>query len=128
VNLLLDTHIFLWWLGESPRLPERIRLVIEDPATAVFVSAASIWEIAIKASLGRLEIDPAVPAGLDGVVAACGFADLPIEARHAAAVRDLPFHHADPFDRLLLAQAQLEELTLATADTKLAAYGVPLLT
>lgn len=127
MRLLLDTHVFLWWLDGGVRLSRDMRLAIEEPASAVFVSAVSIWEIAIKASVGKLALPASLPAGLDGAIGACGFSELPITANHAAAIRALPFHHADPFDRLLIAQARLEDLTLATADAKLAAYGVPLL-
>jgi PIN domain nuclease of toxin-antitoxin system len=124
MRLLLDTHVFLWWLDANARLSRELRSAIEDPASAVFVSAASIWEIAVKASVGKLALPASLPAGLDGAIAACGFDELPITARHAALVAGMAFHHADPFDRLLIAQAQAEDLTLATADKKLAAYGL----
>jgi len=116
VRLLLDTHVFLWWLRDDRRLGRRARGSIGDPAAVVLVSAASIWEIAIKAAVGKLAWRESPSTTLATCVADCGFAELPVTAAHAAAVRDLPRHHADPFDRLLLAQAANEGLQLVSAD------------
>jgi PIN domain nuclease of toxin-antitoxin system len=119
MRLLLDTHVFIWAVVGSPRLISKTRAQIEA-AEAVYVSAASIWEIAIKARLGKIEGDA---QALVDAIDASGFHELAVTARHAAAVEKLPLHHADPFDRLLLAQAFSEPLHLLTADRELAAYG-----
>jgi len=125
MSLLLDSHVFLWWLQDSRQLSRPARRAIGAPTSRVLVSAASIWEIAIKLSIGKLKWREGVT--LDGSIAACGFTELPITARHAAGVRNLPTHHGDPFDRLLIAQALLEDLRLVTADEVFARYGVPIL-
>jgi PIN domain nuclease of toxin-antitoxin system len=118
VRLLLDTHLLLWALGSPARLPERARELIMNEE--VFVSAASIWEIGIKAALGKLHADPAeVLATLEPA----GFKELPVTGTHAAGVARLPAHHRDPFDRLLVAQALTEPMRLLTNDSALAAYG-----
>jgi PIN domain nuclease of toxin-antitoxin system len=119
MRLLLDTHVFLWSVMASRQLKPAARAYL-SAAEAVYVSAASIWEIAIKARLGKIEGNPEVLAGM---IVASGFLELPVSARHAAAVAKLPLHHADPFDRLLLAQAFSEPLRLVTADRSLAPYG-----
>jgi PIN domain nuclease of toxin-antitoxin system len=118
VRLLLDTHVFLWAITGDARLKPASRRMIEATED-VFVSAASIWEIAIKAALGKIAAD--VPA-LAEAIAESGFAELPVRAHHAARVARLPMHHADPFDRLLVAQAVTEPLRLVTADAALARY------
>jgi PIN domain nuclease of toxin-antitoxin system len=119
MRLLLDTHVFLWAVTANRRLKSSVREFLSN-ADAVYVSAASIWEIAIKASLGKIEGDA---ASLADVIEGSGFQELPVSAQHAAAVAKLPLHHTDPFDRLLLAQAFLEPLRFITADETLAAYG-----
>lgn len=119
MRLLLDTHIFLWSITGSTRLTRATRRLMES-ADEVYVSAASVWEIAIKAGLGKVEADP------DAVAAAIepsGFLELPVHAAHAARVARLPPHHHDPFDRLLIAQALVEPLRLVTADSVLTQYG-----
>lgn len=117
MRLLLDTHTFIWW--DADELPPAARDAIVA-ADEVFVSAVSAWEIAIKAALGKMQAN----APLAEAVAEYGFAELPITLSHADAVRDLPAHHSDPFDRLLAAQAIAEGLTLMTADRKLEPYRV----
>jgi PIN domain nuclease of toxin-antitoxin system len=119
-RLLVDTHALLWWLGDDPALSATARASIADPANDPLVSAASVWEIAIKRSLGRLT----APDDLPDVIASDGFAWLPVDERHAWAVRSLPVHHHDPFDRMLIAQAQVERLPVVTADARFAEYGV----
>ncbi len=119
MRLLLDTHVFLWAITANRRLKSSTRDLLSR-ADAVYVSAASIWEIAIKARLGKLEGDAAF---LVDAIDSSGFHELPVTAQHAAAVAKLPLHHSDPFDRLLLTQAFLEPLRLVTADAVLAAYG-----
>jgi PIN domain nuclease of toxin-antitoxin system len=119
MRLLLDTHVFLWAVTANRRLKSSTRQLLSQ-ADAVYVSAASIWEIAIKSRLGKIEADVNELAGaIDG----SGFIELPVSAQHAAAVGRLPLHHTDPFDRLLLAQAFFEPLRFVTADRVLAAYG-----
>lgn len=121
MRLSLDTHIFLWAVTDDRRLPAPLAESILDPRTEVFVSAACVWEITIKVGLGRL----AVPdiALISEAIDASGFVELPISARHAAATGDLELLHRDPFDRLLLAQARTEGLTLATVDAEVRRYG-----
>lgn len=118
MRLLLDTHLLLWTLGEPRRIPRNALAMIER--SDVFVSAASVWEISIKAATGKLKANP---ADVLRAVEPAGFAWLAIQAEHAARVYDLGPHHLDPFDRLLVAQAQLEHMTLLTNDDTLAAYG-----
>jgi PIN domain nuclease of toxin-antitoxin system len=124
VRLLLDTHVLLWALTDDRRLGAAARDLLEDPRTLVHVSAASIWEVSIKSALGRLELDG---ADLVAEVGEAGFGALVISAAHAWAAGQLPPHHRDPFDRLLVAQTRLEGLVLATADTTLQAYDVQIL-
>jgi PIN domain nuclease of toxin-antitoxin system len=122
VLLLLDTHVLLWWSAGDPGLGRRAEAAIADPANVVFISAATAWEIAVKRAAGRLEAPDARV-----LIEAGGFQGLPIDADHAVASAELPPHHRDPFDRLLVAQAQLEQLSLVTADPQLARYDVELL-
>jgi PIN domain nuclease of toxin-antitoxin system len=119
VRLLLDTHVFLWAVAGSALLKPAARRVIES-ADRVYVSAASIWEVAIKARLGKIDADP---GALVAAIADSGFVELPVTATHAAGVATLAQHHSDPFDRLLLAQALAEPLRLLTADAALARYS-----
>jgi PIN domain nuclease of toxin-antitoxin system len=122
MRLLLDTHVFLWWLANDPVAPEAAE-AIADPANDVWVSAATIWEMAIKRAAGRLEFD----ADPIEEAEATGFSLLDIEARHAARAGGLPPHHRDPFDRMLVAQAQIEQMALVTRDRVAAAYDVAIL-
>ena len=122
MSLLLDTHVLLWWLADEP-LSDDARAAISDGRTAVRVSAASAWEIAIKKALGKLQAPDDLPEQLERH----RFQPLPITVQHGLAVADLPLLHGDPFDRMLAAQARLESLTLVTRDERLAAYGVPTL-
>ena len=121
-RLLLDTHIFLWWRGEPGKVRAEVQSAIAT-ADIVFVSAASAWEAAIKVSLGRLEIPDTIEAG----VLASGFEKLLITFTHAERAAALPPHHKDPFDRMLVAQAQAEGLTLVTHDRLLEQYEVEIL-
>ena len=127
MNLLLDSHVFLWWLADSPKLSARHREAISDAGSAIFVSAATIWELALKISIGRLRLDDSGAGRLDEYIAPCGFVELPVRATHAAAAARLPAHHSDPFDRVLIAQAQIEGLTLVTVDRAFSRYDVPLM-
>jgi PIN domain nuclease of toxin-antitoxin system len=118
VRLLLDTHAFLWWCGDDPLLGGVERQAIRDGANQVYLSAASVWEMAIKRALGRLR----VPEPASAAVARLGFEPLPIAFAHAEATALLPPLHRDPFDRLLVAQARTEGLTLVTSDPLIRAY------
>lgn len=119
MRLLLDTHIVLWALTASPRLKAETVLLLQR-ADEVYVSAASVWEVAIKVRLGKLEADV---AALTAAIGESGFLELPVTAAHAAGVAELPLHHSDPFDRLLVSQALTEPLRLVTADALLAPYS-----
>jgi PIN domain nuclease of toxin-antitoxin system len=123
MRLLLDTHALLWWLTDDPTLSEPARAAIADHRNAIYVSAATAWEISIKRAAGKLES----PADLEAEVRRHRFDSLPITLRHAVAAGALPRHHEDPFDRMLVAQAMAEGLTLATRDERIALYGVPIL-
>ncbi len=120
MKFLLDTHILLWWMAGDRRLPRPARRAIEDPANRVFVSIASLWETAIKFSLKRVIADP---EALREAAERDGFSLLPIEARHCSAVARLPYHHSDPFDRLLGARARGEPMRLLTHAAQLARYS-----
>ena len=117
MDLLLDTHTFLWW--DDDKLPRGVVRRIQA-AREVYVSAASAWEVAIKAALGKVEAREA----LSSAIADYGFLPLPVSLEHADAVRTLPLHHRDPFDRMLVAQAKLEGLTLVTPDQAIRRYDV----
>ncbi len=124
MRLLLDSHILVWLMAEDMRLSAEARTLISS-ATAVFASTASIWELSIKVSLGKLRLDI---EGLAGLLDAAGICELQITRQHAMAVARLPHLHRDPFDRLLIAQAITEPMRLLTADPQLAAYSELVLT
>lgn len=121
MRLLLDTHVLIWW-DEDASLSQRARRAIAE-ANEVYVSAVSAWEVAIKSSIGRIRTTRTVAEA----AADSGFLELPVTFVHAERVGKLPFHHRDPFDRLLVAQAQAEHLTLVTRDRSFARYRIPLL-
>jgi PIN domain nuclease of toxin-antitoxin system len=123
VRLLLDTHVLLWWLAEPERLSARTRNVLADGENVAFVSAATIWEAGIKERLGKLD----GARHLAEHVRSQNMTELPIRFEHAAAAAALPAHHRDPFDRMLVAQAQCESLTFVTADERAARYVVAIL-
>lgn len=122
MRLLLDTHALIWWWTDDARLPARVRAAIFDEANDVFVSAASAWEIGIKHRLGKLSGVPDVVPRFDELVSADGFAQLPITQRHALQAGTWPQAHRDPFDRMLAAQAALEDFTLVTCDAALGEF------
>lgn len=124
MRLLLDTHAFLWWVLDDPELSSPALKAIGDPAALIHVSAASIWEISIKATLGRLDLNG---IDMEKEIARSGFEELIMTARHAWQAGMLPRHHDDPFDRMIIAQAQAEELTVVTRDPAFASYGVAIL-
>jgi PIN domain nuclease of toxin-antitoxin system len=121
--LLLDTHVLLWWRGDYRRISVRAREAIADPGHVLFFSAASIWEMAIKHAAGKLKM----PADVLDTFEQRGFTELPMSSRQGLIAGALPPHHGDPFDRMLVAQAQSEKLTLVTNDARIAAYDVPVL-
>ncbi|HEY5299401.1 MAG TPA: type II toxin-antitoxin system VapC family toxin [Acetobacteraceae bacterium] len=122
MRVLLDTHILLWAITDGTRLDRETRLLLEDPGAEVLFSAASIWEIAIKASLRREDF-PARPQEIADAARQTGFIELPVHSSAAARVADLPMHHRDPFDRILVAQAMAEPMRLYTADPVLTRYS-----
>ena len=126
-RLLLDTHVLLWWLGGSRKLGRTARETIAAPTTAVWVSVATAWEIAIKVGLGRLDLGEPLDVCLPREIDRSGFGVLPVELAHALAVTRLPPHHRDPSDRLLVCQALQLGLTLTTADRTFRAYAVSVL-
>ena len=124
MRLLLDTHALLWWLDGDRRLTRRARTAIADEDNVIFISAASAWEITTKARLGKLPGADAVAADVVGSVASQGFSSLDITLLHAQRAGRLPGAHRDPFDRMLIAQAQLDDLALVSNEDAFDAYGV----
>lgn len=121
MRLLLDTNVLLWWLADNPKLSKQARDTIADPRNDVLVSSASIWEVAIKAALGRIEIEL---DELDDAIMKGGFQPLAISFRHAVGVGRLPGVHRDPFDRMLVAQAAVEKLRIVSHDRVFERYGL----
>jgi PIN domain nuclease of toxin-antitoxin system len=121
VKLLLDTHAAIWLINDDKRLIASARDALTDGANTVLLSAALVWEVAIKRALGKLE----VPDGFVASLLEYAFEPLPITLEHAEAVEHLPHHHGDPFDRMLIAQAQTEGATIVSRDPRFARYGVP---
>ena len=122
MKLLLDTHVVIWWLADDPTLSDDIKAKL-DHEPDVFLSAATVWEVAIKRAVGTLK----EPADLPERIRDSGFRELPITSRHAVAAGALPLIHRDPFDRMLVAQARCEDMTLVTRDPQILRYDVPLL-
>ena len=124
MKVLLDTHTFLWWITDHPKLPSRVREIIGDGNNELFVSAASGWEIAIKAKLGRLQLPDEPQRFILEQLSLNAIQSLPIQMSHALHLFSLPDHHRDPFDRILISQAQLEGLPILTADPQISLYPV----
>jgi PIN domain nuclease of toxin-antitoxin system len=124
VRALLDTHAFVWWLEGSPRLSRRARSVLAREGNEIFVSAATAWEITTKARLGRLPFATDVAADVFGAIVGQGFQPLDITTVHAQRAGWLPGHHADPWDRMLIAQAQAEGLAVVSNETRFEEYGI----
>jgi PIN domain nuclease of toxin-antitoxin system len=124
VRLLLDTHSFLWFLLDDPQLSAAARVLIEDPTNDVEISPASYWEIAIKIRLGKYALPEPYQVFIEREIADNDFRVLPIEPKHTAVLTTLPLHHRDPFDRLIVAQAMVEGLSLVSADPQLDAYPI----
>ena len=127
MRLLLDTHAFLWWVTDHASLTRRARSAIAKESNDCLVSVASAWEMAIKTSLGKLDLGGSLERFLPEQLAMNRFQLLPVELRHALRVAELPWHHRDPFDRLLAAQCISDGLTLVSADPVMAAYGLKVL-
>jgi PIN domain nuclease of toxin-antitoxin system len=126
MSLLLDTHVLIWWFDDSRRIGSHTRATLSQRTASIWVSAVSVWEISIKTGLGRLKLKKSLEESIASLLER-GVQSLPIDFRHAFAVGRLPLHHTDPFDRLLIAQAQCEGLTLVTVDPQVMAYDVPTL-
>jgi len=126
MKALLDTHTFLWWNINSPQLSDTARDFIADGSNEIYFSAASAWEIAIKYAKGRLDLPETPELYVAHRLVKHGFSPLPIQLSHALHVYQLPPHHQDPFDRLLIAQSQLEVLPLLSADSQIKCYNVAL--
>lgn len=126
MRLLLDTHCWLWQLAEPERLPEPLRALLSDRANEVYLSAASVWEIVVKAQLGKLTLPEPAEQYVPTRMQALGNLALPITQAHVLRIGSLPLHHKDPFDRVLVAQALVECLSLVTADARLRDYQVDL--
>jgi PIN domain nuclease of toxin-antitoxin system len=122
VDLLLDSHVLLWWEADDRRLSARARAAISDPENKVWVSAATVWELEIKRALGKIDFT----ADLGVWIAQHRFEPLPITAHHAIRAARLPEHHRDPFDRMLIAQSAAENLVLMTVDARMTPYGIAL--
>jgi PIN domain nuclease of toxin-antitoxin system len=123
VRLLLDSNTFIWMVGQPREMSATVRQELADPRNDRFVSIVSMWEIAIKVSIGKLTLPGELEVAVEGMAARL----LPISMAHVGRVQRLPFHHRDPFDRILVAQAIEEGLTIVTRDRRIAAYGVPVL-
>lgn len=124
MKLLLDTHTFLWFLMDDPRLSTKARGLIEDATNEIVISVASLWEMAIKISLGKLQLGQPYDIFIPQQLALNSIGVLDITVRHTAEILSLPFHHRDPFDRLLIAQAGVEHIAIISSDSAFDAYGV----
>lgn len=124
MNILLDTHTFLWFVDDNPRLSEPARILIEADNSQPFISMASLWEIAIKISLGKLQLKQPYDTFIPEQLAINGIGILNLSLHHTATVAALPFHHRDPFDRLIAAQAKVEDMPLVSADPSFDLYPV----
>ena len=123
MKLLLDTHTFIWFVENDESLPASLKTQIEDTDNEIFISIVSLWEIAIKTSLGKLEMAIDLPSIINKIEEN-GFVILPIFPEHTVCVASLPFHHKDPFDRILIAQTMIEKLTIISKDGIFNSYGV----
>lgn len=124
MRLLLDTHAFLWWVEGAPALGRRAKAVVSNPGNEVFFSIASCWELAVKLSLDKLRLTQSFERFIPEQLMENGFSLLHVELEHVVRVAHLPFHHRDPFDRLLIAQALEEQLPIVSADRGFRKYGV----
>lgn len=127
MKALLDTHVFLWWITNDPQLPPHVHGIIEDGNNELFFSAASCWEITIKAQLGRIKLPGKPDVFISDQMAINAIQSLPIQSSHALHVINLPYLHKDPFDRIIVAQSQLERLPVITSDPFIAKYMVEII-
>ncbi len=127
MKVLLDTHIFLWWISDNPRLGKETRKIVSNIDNQLFLSAASGWEIAIKAGLGKLEVADDICSFMFEQMRLNAITELPVLMNHTLHVATLPYLHRDPFDRLLIAQAQLERIPILTGDKQFRAYSVEII-
>ena len=127
MKLLLDTHVWLWMIAGHARLTDEDHAALESPENDLYLSAAAVWELAVKSAAGKLKYTGTPSVQIPIHIERSGVYPLAVTVDHAIAAADLPMHHRDPFDRMLVAQARAEEMTLATADRRLAAYGVSIL-
>ena len=124
MNVLLDTHAFLWFVGDSPRLSDKAKTLIEAEDSQPFLSIASLWEMAIKVSLGKLKLEQPFETFISQQLTLNGIGILNLSLEHTAAISTLPFHHRDPFDRLIAVQAKIEKMALISADAAFDAYEI----
>ncbi len=124
MNLLLDTHTFLWFIAGDSNLSQSARSAIEDEGNNIYISVASLWEIAIKVSIDKLELSEPFETLIPEQLAENGIELLDISVEHTALIASMPFHHRDPFDRLIAAQAKVEQMTLVSVDDAFDAYGI----
>lgn len=122
-SFLLDTHVFIWWMEKSKKLSNRSYDLINNPKNQIFLSVATVWEMVIKKSKKKLKLTKAIEVGIK----TSRFTSLPIETAHVLGVEKLPLHHKDPFDRILISQAKVENLTLISSDQKIWKYNPPLI-
>ena len=127
MRILLDTHAFLWWISDAPQLSQEARQIIGNGENTLFLSAASGWEIAIKTRLGKLKLPADIASFILEQLSVNAVTPLPIQMKHALRVSSLPDFHRDPFDRMIVAQAQVEDLPVLTADPQFAAYNVQII-
>ena len=127
MRLVLDTHVWIWWIAEPERLSEQAVRMIESSENQVFISTASAWEISIKYSLGKIKLQTSIEDFFMSVVPKCDFSTIKVEFIHALRVASLPHHHNDPFDRLLIAQAQIEKMPIVTTDRKFSKYDIDII-
>ncbi len=124
MNVLLDTHTFLWWITNSEKLSDKATVILEDTDNSLYLSSASVWEMAIKISIGKLELTETLDVFVPAQLAANQIQELPILNRYAIAVSTLPWHHQDPFDRMIIAQGLTEEMLIVSKDEFFDAYGI----
>ena len=124
MKYLLDTHAFLWWIGDDPALSEKARAIISAGENKIYLSAVSVWEIAIKSRLGRLEMTEGLEAFMDRHIRENSFQPLPVTLTHSAKVLSLSNHHRDPFDQMLVAQSMVEEMPIISIDKMIGTYEV----
>jgi len=127
MKMLLDTQVFLWWITDDPKLPAHVRKIIADGENELLLSSASCWEIAIKSQIGSLKLPAKTDVFIAEQMALNAIQSLPVQASHALNVFNLPQHHRDPFDRMIISQAQLEGLPVLTSDPLFARYKVKII-